>query len=236
MTKTRLTLISLSFLVTITTLGQSTCGFFAHEFFYIDPQILVDKKVTRIELESKGKGKKTIFLDGYGKKIKEKYSSRDTTYEITFNKADICSFTCPIDKSEDITCNQLGFIEESKSNKRTMTFDNSGRPTKETWSPTDNIKVEREFVYDSKNQLDTIRVYNYQRSRLTGQERFKYLMKNGQLLGILHYQKVGQKLETIGIYEFVLNKTGLIKSGDYDDMAGRMKINATYYSNEKRLD
>ena len=129
---------------------QSVCGFFLQEFYYVNSEILVANSIDRIVIIGKMKGagklQKEVYLNSNAKKIRQTYSTRDTSYSENFDNAELCDMVCR--KTYDtnrMTCNKFGMIENINFNNgfRRTSYDTLNRPEKEIWEPNKNLNIDR---------------------------------------------------------------------------------------------
>lgn len=220
--------------------AQSVCGFFLQEFYYVNPDLLVTNAVDKIvfigKMKGAGKLQTEVYLNSSAQKIKQFYSTRDTTYSEEFDNAELCDMVCrKYNDTSRITCNNFGMIENIRFSDgfRHVDYDSLHRPGKETWMPNKNLKIEREFKYKNGNLLDKIFVNNYQNDDLIGQECFSYVYNGTQLVSVEHLMKYTNEYTHAGTITFEYNQQGLITFLKGKDDFANFTVTVKYYSKDK---
>lgn len=227
--------------------AQGVCGNFIHDFYYIDPVLITEKKISRIRIVVKdrhGKMVKTVYFNAGGRKIRyEIRAVKEQSYTLLFDSTDICDFTCPLNSTMVTECNQNGLLLSGRDSINgiihTLGYDSLGRPLRENWQYADGFMLHRLFFYNSQNQLDSVFVRTFQDSFSMGTEYYKYHYFKNRLAYVEQFIHAGYGAGkplflSVSIIGCLYNKSGLTgKIKVYGREKGKIKI--SYYSGKIKL-
>ncbi|HYF32617.1 MAG TPA: hypothetical protein VD993_15940 [Chitinophagaceae bacterium] len=223
--------------------SQDVTGFFVHDLYYVNPAILVQQKITRIEIiSSLGRGQdwtRTLGLDGNGKRVFEterQTGPGDTTW---YDNAPLWYFSIPKNLDSAVRFYYEGAVLHRKFPGRSLKteFDSQSRPVRDVYSePGNKVSVERLFKYNSRNLLDT--VWCNFLGIATNSDYYVYKWDGDKLSAIEHYYyfpNTGQHLYESAT-KFKYNDVGLISSytGSMSDDR-KVQITVRYYAGERRV-
>ncbi|MFH0894536.1 MAG: hypothetical protein V2A54_08875 [Bacteroidota bacterium] len=228
--------------------AQNNCGNFIVEFYYIDPLMITQKKITKMIFTTKSKAtgqmSKTLYLNSKGQKYKIGYKTKETgLYYNSFDSTELCDYFCPVESNADIECdNNLKTLfakDQARNLDHFFSYDANGRLKTERWELKNGTALERNYFYNTSNLLDSTYIVTTSKGDTVNREYQKLKYLNNQLVFSGHYVVIGYGRGNY-LYTCVCpvyykyNKNGLIKKY-YSRGREKMKCEIEYYSGRQKL-
>lgn len=225
-------------------------GSFLHGFYHIDPAVIPQLNISRIEFSGKMHGDKimtkTIHFDAAGKKTKGVYSYAGQSYEEHFDHSIISDFACPVDTLGKIYCNEYGRVDSVFGyidwKKHTYIYDSLFRPVREEFLLNNGNKLVQYYYYTAEHRIDSssVKMYNYEGDQINEEYYKYYYTPNGKLYLIVYAQQIGfggghPIFAKTTFMQYKYNKLGLIKSSRCKGYALTAAMKYRYFSGEAEL-
>lgn len=220
--------------------GQRSDGFFVQEYCFVDPKLLKEFKVDKLEIQvyenNRKAGKIEIFLDSNQRMVKQIVDYADSIRTTLFASTTISQFACPIVKPDYIKSCESGRITKTESNGayRITSFDEKGNVTSDHWKPGNNLlEIKRKFIYGKNNLIDTINVEDIKSDGgIDKRELHLYKYSVDQLVSITQLISSSNGYQDAGLFKFKYFECGLVKRMEGKGYFGqyKAKVDFKFYS------